>query len=235
MSFRISPVSSLSSSSFRRSPARPMPNRKPWHHSPRASVRSARPSASSGSSGANSREPPASWPWVLSLSAVSASRQRRCASGVPVAWSMTCSSQGASLSRPAQSAPHSVPWDSAASQALPARLKVSSRSWKALAGMHSARGLDSAYRTPPYRPAHAGACVDRAPSPPIYSPAMSSEKARALLDQELKRLEARVQELVTKVGKLDGENGSLRDRLESLTSERASLLAKNDEVRSRVE
>ncbi|HLW74354.1 MAG TPA: TIGR02449 family protein [Gammaproteobacteria bacterium] len=64
---------------------------------------------------------------------------------------------------------------------------------------------------------------------------MSSEKARALLDQELKRLETRVQELVTKVGKLGGENHSLRERLESLTTERANLLAKNDEVRGRVE
>ena len=64
---------------------------------------------------------------------------------------------------------------------------------------------------------------------------MSSEKARALLDQELKRLETRVQELVAKVGKLDGDNRSLRERLESLTADRASLLAKNDEVRGRVE
>jgi cell division protein ZapB len=64
---------------------------------------------------------------------------------------------------------------------------------------------------------------------------MSSEKARALLDQELKRLEARVQELVAKVGKLDGDNRSLRERLESLTADRAGLLAKNDEVRGRVE
>ena len=64
---------------------------------------------------------------------------------------------------------------------------------------------------------------------------MSTEKARALLDQELKRLETRVQDLVTKVGKLDGENHSLRERLESLTADRASLLAKNDEVRGRVE
>ncbi|HEV2322301.1 MAG TPA: TIGR02449 family protein [Gammaproteobacteria bacterium] len=64
---------------------------------------------------------------------------------------------------------------------------------------------------------------------------MSSEKARALLDQELKRLETRVQELVNKVGKLDGDNQTLRERLESLTAERANLLAKNDEVRGRVE
>jgi cell division protein ZapB len=60
---------------------------------------------------------------------------------------------------------------------------------------------------------------------------MSSEKARALLDQELKRLETRVQELAAKMGKLDGDNHSLRERLESLTTD----LAKNDEVRGRVE
>ena len=64
---------------------------------------------------------------------------------------------------------------------------------------------------------------------------MSSEKARVLLDQELIRLEARVEELVATCGKLHGENHSLRERLESLTTERAGLLAKNDEVRGRVE
>ena len=64
---------------------------------------------------------------------------------------------------------------------------------------------------------------------------MSSEKARALLDQELKRLETRVAELVATCGKLNGDNHILRERLESLTAERASLLAKNDEVRGRVE
>ena len=64
---------------------------------------------------------------------------------------------------------------------------------------------------------------------------MSSEKARALLDQELKKLETRVAELAAACGKLGGENHSLRERLESLTAERATLLAKNDEVRGRVE
>jgi cell division protein ZapB len=64
---------------------------------------------------------------------------------------------------------------------------------------------------------------------------MSTEKARALLDQELKRLETRVEELVATCSKLGGENRSLRERLEMLSSERANLLAKNDEVRGRVE
>jgi cell division protein ZapB len=64
---------------------------------------------------------------------------------------------------------------------------------------------------------------------------MSTEKARALLDQELKKLETRVDELSSTCGKLRGENQTLRERLESLSSERASLLAKNDEVRGRVE
>lgn len=64
---------------------------------------------------------------------------------------------------------------------------------------------------------------------------MSTEKARAILDQELKRLETRVEELAKTCGKLRGDNQILRERLESLTSERAGLLAKNDEVRTRVE
>ncbi|MGH8400955.1 MAG: TIGR02449 family protein [Gammaproteobacteria bacterium] len=64
---------------------------------------------------------------------------------------------------------------------------------------------------------------------------MSTDKTRELLDQELRRLEGRIEELVATCRKLRGENGSLRERLESLTTERAGLLAKNEHVRSRVE
>jgi len=64
---------------------------------------------------------------------------------------------------------------------------------------------------------------------------MHTEKARELLEQELKRLEVRVEELVAVCVRLRGDNRSLRDRLESLNTERAGLLAKNEQVRGRVE
>ncbi len=70
---------------------------------------------------------------------------------------------------------------------------------------------------------------------PLYSVCMSGDKIRELLEQELKRLEVRVEELVAACGKLRGDNQSLRERLESLSSERAGLLAKNEQVRGRVE
>lgn len=64
---------------------------------------------------------------------------------------------------------------------------------------------------------------------------MSSDKAREQLEQELKRLEGRVTELVTVCARLRGDNQSLRERLDSLTAERAGLLTKNEQVRGRVE
>lgn len=69
----------------------------------------------------------------------------------------------------------------------------------------------------------------------LYSDRMNTDKARELLEQELRRLEGRIEELVAACRKLRGENGSLRERLESLTSERAGLLAKNEQVKTRVE
>jgi cell division protein ZapB len=53
--------------------------------------------------------------------------------------------------------------------------------------------------------------------------------------RELERLERRVDELVMTCNQLKEENRSLRARQESLMGERASLLQKNDQVRSRVE
>ncbi len=70
---------------------------------------------------------------------------------------------------------------------------------------------------------------------PLYSDCMHTEKARELLEQELKRLEGRVEELVTVCVRLRGDNHSLRQRLDSLNTERAGLLAKNEQVRGRVE
>jgi cell division protein ZapB len=54
-------------------------------------------------------------------------------------------------------------------------------------------------------------------------------------NQELELLEVRLGELVTMVTQLREENRALRQRLDSLASERATLLQKNEQVRTRVE
>jgi cell division protein ZapB len=64
---------------------------------------------------------------------------------------------------------------------------------------------------------------------------MSAEPANHRFDVELKRLEKRLEELVVVCRQLQEENKSLRHRQESLTSERATLLHKNEQVRGRVE
>ena len=54
-------------------------------------------------------------------------------------------------------------------------------------------------------------------------------------DVELRRLEKRLEELVGHCRQLQEENKSLRQRQDSLVSERASLLYKNEQARTRVE
>jgi cell division protein ZapB len=54
-------------------------------------------------------------------------------------------------------------------------------------------------------------------------------------DQELKRLEKRVDALVEICDQLQSENRSLKQRQDTLTAERAALLQKNEQVRARVE
>jgi cell division protein ZapB len=64
---------------------------------------------------------------------------------------------------------------------------------------------------------------------------MGESSARSAVDAELKRLERRIDELVATVGHLKEENRALRHRQDSLMTERASLLQKNEQVRARVE
>ena len=64
---------------------------------------------------------------------------------------------------------------------------------------------------------------------------MSEPSARTAVDAELKRLERRIDELVATVGQLKEENRALRQRQDTLMTERASLLQKNEQVRTRVE
>jgi cell division protein ZapB len=70
---------------------------------------------------------------------------------------------------------------------------------------------------------------------PLYIRAMAAEQTNHRFDVELKRLEKRLEELVVVCRQLQEENKSLRQRQDSLTSERASLLHKNEQVRGRVE
>ncbi|MCH7853269.1 MAG: TIGR02449 family protein [Proteobacteria bacterium] len=54
-------------------------------------------------------------------------------------------------------------------------------------------------------------------------------------EHELKRLEKRVDALVHVCDQLQDENRSLKQRQDTLTNERATLLQKNEQVRTRVE
>jgi cell division protein ZapB len=57
----------------------------------------------------------------------------------------------------------------------------------------------------------------------------------ATFEAQLKRLETRVDALVRVCDQLQEENKSLKQRQDVLTSERATLLQKNEQVRARVE
>lgn len=62
-----------------------------------------------------------------------------------------------------------------------------------------------------------------------------AEDTNVMFEHELKRLEKRVDALVQVCDKLQDENRSLKQRQDTLTSERATLLQKNEQVRARVE
>jgi cell division protein ZapB len=64
---------------------------------------------------------------------------------------------------------------------------------------------------------------------------MNESNSKTAVDLELKRLEKRLEDLILTVNQVKEENRALRQRQESLTSERASLLQKNEQVRGRVE
>lgn len=64
---------------------------------------------------------------------------------------------------------------------------------------------------------------------------MSTESPKQQFDLELRKLESRLDELVTTCSRLKEENRSLRQKQEALIGERATLLQKNEQVRARVE
>ena len=69
---------------------------------------------------------------------------------------------------------------------------------------------------------------------PVYI-AFMADDINATFGHELKRLEKRVDALVSVCDQLQDENKSLKQRQDVLTSERANLLQKNEQVRARVE
>jgi cell division protein ZapB len=64
---------------------------------------------------------------------------------------------------------------------------------------------------------------------------MVEEHVTAPLDVELRRLEKRIDELVATVHRLKDENRALRQRQESLVTEKTSVMNRNEQVRARVE
>ena len=68
----------------------------------------------------------------------------------------------------------------------------------------------------------------------VYIPFMA-ENTNTTFEQELKRLEQRVDALVKVCDQLQDENKSLKQRQDVLTADRANLLQKNEQVRARVE
>jgi cell division protein ZapB len=69
----------------------------------------------------------------------------------------------------------------------------------------------------------------------LYWEAMNESTPKSAVELELKRLEKRLEDLIVTVGQIKEENRALRQRQETLTSERAGLLQKNEQVRARVE
>ena len=62
-----------------------------------------------------------------------------------------------------------------------------------------------------------------------------SDTTKTQLDLELTRLTKRIEELITILEHLKEENRALRTRHESLAGERAALMHKDEQVRTRVE
>lgn len=71
---------------------------------------------------------------------------------------------------------------------------------------------------------------------PLYiGDIMNEGSSKSPVELELKRLEKRLEDLISTVNQIKEENRALRQRQETLTAERASLLQKNEQVRARVE
>ena len=61
------------------------------------------------------------------------------------------------------------------------------------------------------------------------------EKINLNFESDLRRLEDRLDDLVKICNQLQSENKSLKEKQETLSKERATMVQKNEEVRARVE
>ena len=68
-----------------------------------------------------------------------------------------------------------------------------------------------------------------------YIAHMTTKTPQSITEQELGKLEVRLEELVKTIERLKNENRSLRNQQESMVGERAGLIEKNELARSRVE
>jgi len=64
---------------------------------------------------------------------------------------------------------------------------------------------------------------------------MTKNTSQSVTEQELLKLEVRLEELVSSIKHLKGENRSLRNQQDSMVTERAGLIEKNEMARGRVE
>ncbi len=69
----------------------------------------------------------------------------------------------------------------------------------------------------------------------LHNRPMNDSAARTAIDQEMRKLEKRMEELLATVNHLKEENRALRQKQDALMTERATLLQKNEQVRARVE
>jgi len=64
---------------------------------------------------------------------------------------------------------------------------------------------------------------------------MTKSTPHSVTEQELLKLEVRLEELVGSIERLKQENRSLRNQQESMVTDRARLIEKNEMARNRVE
>ncbi len=69
----------------------------------------------------------------------------------------------------------------------------------------------------------------------LYSVHMSQTSPQSVTEQELLKLEVRLEELVNTITRMKEENRSLRNQQESMVTERAGLIEKSEMARARVE
>jgi len=69
----------------------------------------------------------------------------------------------------------------------------------------------------------------------LYSGRMTQTSPQSVTEQELHKLEVRLEELVNTITRLKEENRSLRNQQESMVTERAGLIEKSETARTRVE